>query len=193
MHGCQDSKTSLKSSSPKYMGAREFSHTPLPTLSIHPRDHVSSSSVGGRRRASGARRTRAAAAWIRRKEAAAEQPWVRDLMPAQHLTFGDEWGNGRNWDHWADTEPTGYFHSLKQDVKRDLRNLDFKIESKYKLMCISWHKEWHLWESLSNLHEDIRRLTDDFHRSECQSYCSTFRYFWFHMIYPNEVIAWNWG
>lgn len=35
------------------------------------------------------------------------------------------------------TELTNYFHSLKQDVKRDLRNLDFQIKSKYKLTCIS--------------------------------------------------------
>lgn len=34
------------------------------------------------------------------------------------------------------TEPTDYFHSLKQDVVRDLRNLDFKIKSEYKVMSI---------------------------------------------------------
>lgn len=66
------------------MGSKESRLTSLPAEeTAHPQNSAQ------RRRDSPSQQSRAAAL-IHRKEAAAEQPCIRDLVLAQHLTFGDE-------------------------------------------------------------------------------------------------------
>lgn len=56
---------------------------------------------------------------------------TRCQLSTSHLVMSEE------VEETETSEQTEYFHLLKQDVMRDLRNLDFKIKSKYKLLCVS--------------------------------------------------------